>query len=240
MLMRKMRYLMGIFLFCALSSGCSTPYHIKKASDFEQKILKIKTIGLIAPIGYESNKANQQENGEVLQQSIIKKLISSNKFSVKPLSKINFVDSWNGNYDNIVNNSNKMLKEMELEGIWRSKNNIIDKKFPNEITNFKLLDPELNAIMIVKCNHYYGNAAANVLYGFGLIGGLVAAATADNDPVIGKHAVGNNDTYGSTILIDADTGDVIWYNFVLQLGLNMQNEKNAGVMAGNLLRGLEE
>lgn len=237
--MRKKSYLMGIFILGVLISGCSTPYHIKKSSDFEQKILKIKTVGLIAPISYESNK-NKQENGEVLQIEIIKKLTNSNKFNVKPLSKMSYVESWNGNYDNIVNNSNKMLKEIELQGIWKEKNNIIDKKFPNEITSFKLLDPELNAIMIVKCNQYYGNAATNALYGFGLIGGLVAAATAENDPVIGKHVVGNNDTYGSAILIDADTGDVIWYNFSLQIGLNMQKEKFAGIMAGNLLKGLEE
>jgi hypothetical protein len=231
-----LRCLIALSLIANLT-GCASPYHIKKITGFDQRMLQKKTIGLLDPIDFESNK--ESATGAALQGAVINKMRGPGSLRMKLISKNNYEPGWDANVQRISKDSREILKEMELERLWKdTKTDIIVKSFPSDIKLFKNLDPDLDALLIVKCNQHYGNPWANGLLVFGLVGGLIASATAGSDPVIGSHVAGDNDTYSSAVLVDLDTGEVLWYSFSLRIGIDVTNTKHAEAFANFVLHDL--
>lgn len=217
--------------------GCASPYHVKKIPDFNHRIESVKTIGLLEPIEFGSNKENT--GSFLLHDAIVNRIEKSASFTLKRISQENYQTNWDSDLQRVYKDSRELLKEIELEKIWRDKKNeLIERKFQEDIKIFKTLDPELDALLLLKVEQHYDNPWAAGLYAFGALGGLIAASTAERDPVIGSHAVGVDDIYSSSILVDLATSDVLWYNFSYCNGLNIENKKHADLFAGYMLQGL--
>jgi len=218
------------------TSGCATTHFIRMNPDFRDKKIAIKTIGFLIPIDYVSNR---QGNCAALENVVVDSLRNKSPYRLKLVSQNNYLEQWGSNFERAASRSRELLAEIELEKLWKDKKNqIISRKFLDEIRLFKTLDPELDALLLIKCKQHYGNPWAAGLYAFGALGGLVAAASAEEDNVIGQHAPADNDSYGSAILVDLNTADILWYNFALRYGINVVKEKDAKTMAKDMLFGL--
>ena len=232
----KQGSLVGVLFLglCMLvSSGCASTHFAKMSQDFKDRKIDIRTIGFLAPLEYMSNR---DDDGKVLENAIIESLRNKSIYQLKLVRKADYPEQWNSDVERIISNSREYLRDIELKGLWKDKKNtIISRKFSEEIKQLQSLDPEIDALLLVKCKQHYGNPWAGGLYAFGLLGGLVAAAGADDDPVIGKHSPADNDVYSSAVLVDLKTADILWYNFALRYGLNVTKAKDADNMAKDIL-----
>lgn len=218
------------------TSGCGTTHFARMNRDFKDKRIAIKTIGFLMPIDYA---ANREGSCAALEDAIVDSLRNDNSYRLKLIRQNDYLGQWDSNIERAASGSREFLIELELEKLWKDKKNqIISRKFLDDVKLFKTLDPELDALLLIKCKQHYGNPWAAGFYAFGALGGLVAAASAEEDNVIGRHAPADNDSYGSAILVDLNTAEILWYNFALRYGLNVAKEKDAKTMAKDMLFGL--
>lgn len=216
--------------------GCASTHFVKTCPDFKEKISNVKNIGFLSPIGYQSNR---ESKGIALEDALVTAIQKNSSYQVKLISKNSYSGQWDSNIERVAQDCYKLLRIMELEGLWKDrKNEILSRKFSEDIKLFKTLEPELDALLIVKCEQHYGNPMAAGLYAFGLVGGIIASVNADKDPVIGAHSPADNDAYASALLVDLVTSDIIWYNFALRYGLDVTKEKHAEQMSKDILYNL--
>lgn len=219
-----------------LLSGCATTHYPRMSADFQSKVQNIKKIGLLLPIGYENSRGG---SGQIFQSAIAKAFKISGAYQFVLVGKEQFPTLWNSDLEKAAAGSQLFLKNLELEGLWKDKKTAeIARKMTVQAGIFKTIDPQLDAILVVKCKQHYGNVWANGLFMFGALGGVIAATTAKQDPVIGRHQPTVNDVYSSALLVDLNTDDVIWYNFALRAGLDVEKVAGADAMATDTLFGL--
>lgn len=226
-------YICLIFLATNGLLGCASTHYVKTCPNFDQRITKVKNVGLISPICYGSNGKCDEV---ILENAITQAMQNNSPYKIKLLSEKNYPGRWDSNVQRAAQDSNNLVKQIELEGLWKDKKNkIISRQFSQDIKVFKTLDPDLDTILLVKCEQHYGNPGMAALYMFGAVGGIIAAASAEKDPVIGHYGPANNDTYATTMLVDLDTADILWYNFSWNINLDVTKEKDAEKMTKDIL-----